>query len=422
MLSSKKSSPDHFKEILSTIHENGTSEEEKCQEENLPEVLSKDDENQEKFVDEKKEKLKRIVKESEKVKEKEQESANKDAIGDNNSVEVNKQVDEIEGQSERVEVKKEESEEQIVEVTMKLKIEEKVEEKDSTLPPAENPLTKDEIIPGGIGFVESGTELEVKIQDDNQINVEVENQAEPKVEEQTSQIIPMTEINTEENKISERESNLVHTDQKENQNSQGKGCVDQTKGEKDADPSKEEQPTQVISVQLESSPVEPPHLIDVPLLDVEVQDLIEVPVHEVEVHQVEIKQTDPVEADKVIQIQMEDSVIENGQVSSVEPNPVEEVHPIQRNCQVHPEKEKEKKKDETDGCVEMDRACIFETEDTSNHDTTIESIECMPETPVLSPIVCLRRSLKLRDEKRDKNDKRVSFDPLTLLVTTFETF
>ena len=146
MLSSKKSSPDHFKEILSTIHENGTSEEEKCQEENLPEVLSKDDENQEKFVDEKKEKLKRIVKESEKVKEKEQESANKDAIGDNNSVEVNKQVDEIEGQSERVEVKKEESEEQIVEVTMKLKIEEKVEEKDSTLPPAENPLTKDEII------------------------------------------------------------------------------------------------------------------------------------------------------------------------------------------------------------------------------------------------------------------------------------
>jgi hypothetical protein len=53
--------------------------------------------------------------------------------------------------------------------------------------------------------------------------------------------------------------------------------------------------------------------------------------------------------------------------------------------------------------------------DLRNLNDTMESIDCMPETP--SRLVCLRRALKHRGEKRDRNDKRVSFDPLTLLVT-----
>ncbi len=404
---SKKSSPDHFKEILSTIHENGASEEEKCQEENnFPEISSKDDdENAEKVVVDEKEKLKRSEKEIEKVKENE-ESVNNETIEENVYVEVI-QVDQIEDESKEVEVKKEGSNnDKNDEVSEKLKDEEGDSSNEIILTSDENTLenfmVKDEIIPKHIGCIESGTVPEAKIQDDNQIIVK-DDRIHPNENEQTSQLVSVEII--EENKVSETELNLVHLDQEEIQPSLVKGCEEQMNAEKAADPEKEEESSQGNPLQLESNHTEPPHLI-------------EAPAHQVEVHQVEINETDRAGADQVIQVQVDNSVQENGQVTTVDLKPVEEVNPIQRNCQVHQEKVKEPHKDETDDCVGLDRACLFETEDSSHHDTTIESIECMPETPVLSPIVCLRRSLKLRDEKRDKNDKRVSFDPLTLLVIT----
>jgi hypothetical protein len=373
---SKKSSPDHFKEILSTIHENGASDDE---------ILTKDDVIEKKLVAEK-EKVKKVEKETEKVKEKDSKAPIVENENDSTEVVV----------IEEVEIKEEVKVEQNAEVTMELKNEEKDSSNVTIL--SSDFLTQEETI---LEQTDSGTPLVAKKEDANLIQVQEGNQVDPKDEELSGQ--PM-EIVKEENKELESELNLVHSDPEENQNSQGK--EDPIKSEEVADPKEKEESIPVNPIQLESSPVEPLHVI-------------EVPSQEIEVHQIEIKEADPTEMDQVVQIQKDNVVQENGHVS-VERNQIEDVNPIQRNCQIQKEKAKEQKKDETDGCVGLDRACLFETEDsTSNHDTTIESIECMPETPVISPIVCLRRSLKLRDEKRDKNDKRVSFDPLTLLVTNF---
>ena len=65
----------------------------------------------------------------------------------------------------------------------------------------------------------------------------------------------------------------------------------------------------------------------------------------------------------------------------------------------------------------MDQKIIIVADETdrANGNETLETIE----TLATSPIVCLRRALRNRDEKRDRNDKRVSFDPLTLLVKPY---
>jgi len=113
-----------------------------------------------------------------------------------------------------------------------------------------------------------------------------------------------------------------------------------------------------------------------------------------------------VEMDRVEELELNPSQIEINEAPPIvhEHNPVEAVNPFNH---VNP--------------FETDQVVRDETDRANLSIESFESIECMPETetPVLSPIVCLRRSLRLRDGKREKSDKRVSFDPLTLLVNKF---
>ena len=150
-----------------------------------------------------------------------------------------------------------------------------------------------------------------------------------------------------------------------------------------------------------------------------------------------------VESTNPMKIEIRSNITENGQAACVETSDVQAVEmesakpskfKDSESIEIDQVKLLSPIEEETSKCVEIDQVTLSKLQEqaTSNSvemervtlpgpDETdqahLDSIECMPETvPVLSPIVCLRRALKNRDSKRERNSKRVSFDPLTLLV------
>ena len=149
------------------------------------------------------------------------------------------------------------------------------------------------------------------------------------------------------------------------------------------------------------------------------------------------------ESTNPMQLDIKSNLAKNGQAACVETTDVQsvEMEPTK------PSKSKDSKnivtdqvkllsqiEEETSKCVEIDQVTLSKLQEQAKSNSVemervtltgpdetdqvqLDSIECMPETePVLPPIVCLRRALKNRDSKRERNSKRVSFDPLTLLV------